>query len=56
MTPALIRASVVAERVAWVRQMASQVQFLPLTSLEAFLQDPSVVKRSTINDQVDSRS
>jgi len=39
MTPALIRASVVTERVAWVRQMVSQARALPLESLEIFLED-----------------
>ena len=39
MTPALIRASVVTERVAWVRQMVSQARALPLVSLEIFLED-----------------
>lgn len=39
MTPQLIRVSVVAERVAWVRQMVAQVRALPLRSLEAFLED-----------------
>ena len=39
MTPALIRASVVTERVAWVRQMVSQAHALPLESLEIFLED-----------------
>jgi uncharacterized protein YutE (UPF0331/DUF86 family) len=39
MTPTLIRSSVVAERVAWVRQMLSQARGLPLASLEIFLED-----------------
>ena len=39
MTPALIRASIVTERVAWVRQMVSQARALPLASLEIFLED-----------------
>ena len=39
MTPALIRASVVAERLAWVRQMVSRTRALPLISLDAFLED-----------------
>jgi len=39
MTPALIRASVVTERVSWVRQMVSQARALPLASLEIFLED-----------------
>ena len=39
MTPALIRASVVTERVAWVRQMISQARAIPQASLEIFLED-----------------
>lgn len=39
MTPALIRSSIVAERVAWVRQMLSQARGLPLSSFEIFLED-----------------
>ena len=39
MTPSLIRASVVTERVAWVRQMVAQVRALPLESLEIFMED-----------------
>ncbi len=40
MTPALIRESVVTERVAWVRQMVTQAKALPLDSLDLFLEDP----------------
>ena len=40
MTPALIRSTVVTERVAWVREMVFRVQALPLASLEVFLEDP----------------
>lgn len=39
MTPALIRVSVVTERVAWIRQMISQARALPQASLEIFLED-----------------
>jgi uncharacterized protein YutE (UPF0331/DUF86 family) len=39
MTPTRIRASVVTERVAWVRQMVSQATDLPLASLEIFIED-----------------
>ena len=39
MTPTRIRASVVTERVAWVRQMVSQATDLPLASLEIFMED-----------------
>lgn len=39
MTPALIRANVVTERVAWVRQMVSQARELPQESLAIFLED-----------------
>jgi uncharacterized protein YutE (UPF0331/DUF86 family) len=39
MTPALIRAGVVTERVAWVRNMVSKARALPLESLEVFLED-----------------
>ncbi len=39
MTPTQVRASVVAERVAWVRQMVSRTRSLPLDSLETFLAD-----------------
>ncbi len=39
MTPQLIRVSVVAERVARVRQMVARVRALPLGTLDAFLED-----------------
>jgi uncharacterized protein YutE (UPF0331/DUF86 family) len=39
MTPALIRSSVVAERLAWVRRMVSQMRDLPLDTLDTFLED-----------------
>jgi len=39
MTPSLIRAGVVAERIAWVRDMVGSVQSLPLTSFEEFVSD-----------------
>jgi uncharacterized protein YutE (UPF0331/DUF86 family) len=40
MTPMLIRAGVVTERVAWVRQMVARVRALPLSSEAIFSQDP----------------
>ena len=40
MTPASIRASVVAERIAWIREMISAVNALPLESYDEFRQDP----------------
>ena len=36
MTPALIRASVVTERLAWVRQMLSRTRALPLDKLDNY--------------------
>lgn len=40
MTPTLIRASVITERVAWVRRMISMARSLPQESLDIFLEDP----------------
>ena len=40
MTPALIRASVVTERMAWVRQMVAMVRSLPMESFDVFTKDP----------------
>jgi uncharacterized protein YutE (UPF0331/DUF86 family) len=40
MTPALLRAQVVAERSAWIRKMISQLKGLPLESYEVFYSDP----------------
>ena len=39
MTPALIRASVVTERMAWVRQMVTKARALPAESFEIFMED-----------------
>ena len=39
MTPGLLREKVVAERVAWVRDMVRQARDLPLASLDSFLAD-----------------
>ncbi|GAB4260435.1 MAG: DUF86 domain-containing protein [Deferrisomatales bacterium] len=40
MSPSQLRAAVVAERAAWVRQMTASLRSLPLGSLETFLADP----------------
>ncbi len=40
MTPTLIRAAVVTERVAWVRRMISMARSLPQESIDIFLEDP----------------
>lgn len=40
MTPALIRASIVAERVAWVRRIISLARSLPIESIDVFMEDP----------------
>ena len=40
MTPARIRAIVVAERVSWVREMIRSVQALPLATYDEFVGDP----------------
>jgi uncharacterized protein YutE (UPF0331/DUF86 family) len=39
MTPSKIRSAVVAERVAWIREMLAQLRTLPLDSLAAFESD-----------------
>jgi uncharacterized protein YutE (UPF0331/DUF86 family) len=39
MTPSLIRANVVAERISWIRRMLASIQGLPLQSYDAFLSD-----------------
>jgi uncharacterized protein YutE (UPF0331/DUF86 family) len=40
MTPAGIRASVVTERISWIRSMTSAIRNLPLGSFEEFVSDP----------------
>ena len=40
MTPAEIRASVVAERISWIREMINSVKALPLDSYDDFAVDP----------------
>lgn len=40
MTPALLRAQVIAERSAWIRRMILQLRGLPLESYELFCSDP----------------
>lgn len=40
MTPSQLRAKVIAERVAWIRQMLSGLRALPLETLDKFLSDP----------------
>lgn len=40
MTPAIIRSSVVAERVSWIREMIRSVKSLPLATYEEFVSDP----------------
>lgn len=39
MTPTLIRASIVAERIAWVRSMMRSIQGLPLDNYHDFVSD-----------------
>jgi hypothetical protein len=40
MTPALLRAKVIAGRVAWVKEMLIALKGLPLQSLDDFQMDP----------------
>ena len=40
MTPSTLRASVVAERAAWVRQMLDSLRNLPLGAADEFFSDP----------------
>lgn len=40
MTPSQIRASVVGERIAWIREMIESMQKLPLADYEQFAGDP----------------
>ena len=40
MTPSMIRAGVVTERVSWVRKMISLSRALPLETYETFIEDP----------------
>lgn len=40
MTPGQIRASVVSERIAWVREMIRSARALPTTTFEEFIEDP----------------
>jgi uncharacterized protein YutE (UPF0331/DUF86 family) len=40
MTPAQLRAKVLAERTAWARQMVAGIRSLPLESLDSFHSDP----------------
>jgi len=40
MTPARLRAKVIAERVAWIRRMLDGLRALPLTTPETFSSDP----------------
>jgi len=40
MTPAVLRAQVIAERSAWIRKMIFQLKGLPLESYEVFCSDP----------------
>jgi uncharacterized protein YutE (UPF0331/DUF86 family) len=40
MTPTGLRAKVIAERSAWIREMLSQLRTLPLDTHEAFRSDP----------------
>jgi uncharacterized protein YutE (UPF0331/DUF86 family) len=39
-TPNLIRAGVVSERIAWVREMIQSTRALPVTSFDEFIDDP----------------
>ena len=40
MTPSLIRAGIVSERVSWIRGMIRSIRALPTNSFEEFVQDP----------------
>jgi uncharacterized protein YutE (UPF0331/DUF86 family) len=40
MTPGRIRSDVVAERIAWIREMIASIKRLPLSDYEAFINDP----------------
>jgi len=39
MTPSLLRAKVITERSAWIKEMLTSLKALPLESLEAFMAD-----------------
>lgn len=40
MTPSKIRADVVAERIAWIRDMTGSIRRLPLSGFDEFVSDP----------------
>lgn len=40
MTPGRIRSDVVAERIAWIREMIDSIKRLPLSDYEVFINDP----------------
>jgi len=40
MTPSQLRAKVIAERVAWIRQMLAGLRTLPLDTFDSFQSDP----------------
>lgn len=40
MTPSQIRSDVVAERIAWIREMVGSIKKLPVSDYEAFISDP----------------
>ena len=40
MIPGRIRSDVVAERIAWIREMIASIKHLPLSDYEAFVSDP----------------
>ena len=40
MTPSQIRSDVVAERIAWIREMIGSIKKLPLSDYDAFISDP----------------
>jgi len=42
MTPSLLRAHVVAERVAWIRRMLAGLQALPLEPYDTFASIPGI--------------
>ena len=40
MTPSQIRATVVAERISWIRKMTGSIENLPIADYDQFLSDP----------------
>ena len=45
MTPNLLRAQVISERSAWIRDMLEKLKSLPLASFESFIADSGILPR-----------